>query len=231
MELDPDRLKLALRSQGYAVVPGAFSASDLEPLRQATQAMIDRWYGGEREDPDYWWFELEDLDGPNLYRIHNLETKPEPEIRALLGSSVLSEVVAAAFESPTEATQHALIVKLPRRGAEVPWHRDPVPVPPGTVYNFSIFLDDAPPETGCLEFVPESHFFPRDYPVAKERPPGSISLAASRGDVVIHDVRVVHGSDWNRSESLRRSVVVEYRPCWIQSLARRGGIEDLGDPA
>lgn len=211
MELDTDELRRTLRTQGYAVVPGVFPAAALETLSAATSRMIDRWYGGERGDQDYWWFEMEGAEAPILYRIHNLEKKEEPAVRWLLESEPLRRVVAAVFGGAAEATQCALIVKIPKRGAEVPWHRDPIPVPPCTVYNFSVFLDDSGADGGCLEVLPGSHLFPPEHVVAKQRPKGAVPISVKKGDVVIHDVRVVHGSGWNASENWRRSVVLEYQ--------------------
>lgn len=211
MELDAEELKSTLRTQGYAVVPRVFPASALEALSAATSRMIDRWYGGERQDQDYWWFEMEGAEAPILYRIHNLQQKEEPAVRWLLESEVLRRVVGAVFGGEAVATRCALIVKIPKRGAEVPWHRDPIPVPPCTVYNFSVFLDDSEASGGCLEVLPGSHLFPPEYAVAKQRPKGAVPIAVKKGDVVVHDVQVIHGSAWNSSEHWRRSVVLEYQ--------------------
>ncbi|HEV2844756.1 MAG TPA: hypothetical protein VG477_07915, partial [Thermoanaerobaculia bacterium] len=115
MELDANELKRTLRTQGYAVVPGVFPTAALEPLNAATSRMIDRWYGGERGDQDYWWFEMESAEAPILYRIHNLEKKGEPAVRWLLESEPLRQVVEAVFGGAAEAPQCALIVKIPKR--------------------------------------------------------------------------------------------------------------------
>jgi hypothetical protein len=43
-------------------------------------------------------------------------------------------------------------------------------------------------------------------------------LEANRGDVLVHDVRVIHGSGPNSGPSQRRSVIIEYRSDWIRAL-------------
>jgi hypothetical protein len=128
MEIASSRLKMTLLSQGYAIIPGLFSASQLRRIRAATSRMIDRWYGGERNDADYWAFVLQGNPNPILYRIHNLEKKGKPEVQEILGSAPLQRAVGAVFGGPSELTQCALIVKIPRRGGEIPWHRDPIDV-------------------------------------------------------------------------------------------------------
>ena len=106
-------------------------------------------------------------------------------------------------------TAMAVCLKVPYCGAAVPWHRDPITAEWGTVFNLSLYLDESTVDNGCLEFVPGSHRDGRPLEPLDEtllRP-----LEARRGDALIHDVGVIHGSRPNRSSSLRRALVVEFQ--------------------
>jgi len=81
-------------------------------------------------------------------------------------------------------------------------------------------LSDATPEMGCFCVYPGTHklgplptVHPRAnyldqarYPIAKATP-----LVAQRGDVVIFSYLLVHGSDINRSNRPRKTVLVQFR--------------------
>jgi phytanoyl-CoA hydroxylase len=223
MVMDYSGLKYSLRSQGYAVARCLFDAADLKSISSATSAMIEEWYGGRRDDPDFWHFVPEGRD-PVLYRIHNLEKNKHHSVGELVNSPRLRSLVENLYGSRAEPTAHALIVKIPSRSCITPWHRDPVAVPPCSVYNFSVSLDDSSSENGCLEVLPGSHLFPADYPVGAERPEGSVAVPTRVGDVAIHDVRLIHGSGVSTSPRIRRSVVVEFCPDWIIELRARGDL-------
>jgi hypothetical protein len=188
-----------------AIVPPAI----VENLDKVTMALIRSWEANKTQDPDFWWYHDQDKNRDILYRIHKLETK-SPAIKELLGDERILELRDFIFGKPTKATAVALIYKDPKGSAAVPWHRDPIEVPPNTVYNFSIYLDESDEKNGGLEIVPGSHLY-------KEVPPGphpenAKVIAAHPGDVTIHDVCVYHGSAGSLDGRMRRSIVVEFQP-------------------
>ncbi len=74
-----------------------------------------------------------------------------------------------------------------------------------------------------MEFAPGSHLLPDDANVAEVSERGPVQLVpAAAGDVVVHDVRVVHGSGANPGSSCRRSIIIEFTPADF-SLPRRDG--------
>jgi phytanoyl-CoA hydroxylase len=116
-----------------------------------------------------------------------------------------------------------MIVKMPGLAARVPWHRDRTSVPPHSVCNLSVFLDDSVPENGCLEFVPGSHLLPDDADATQTCERGLIQpVPATAGDVLVHDVRIVHGSRTNTSTAYRRSIVIEFAPVGLVLTSKDG---------
>jgi ectoine hydroxylase-related dioxygenase (phytanoyl-CoA dioxygenase family) len=172
--------------------------------------MIANWRAGRVDDKDYWSYE--DAKGCVLYRIHHLETK-DARIKELAERNKLMRLVHSVVAEGATPTAFALIIKMPQLGAGVPWHRDLVSVPPNIIYNFSIYLDDSTQGNGCLEVVPGSHLFPDTFKVEDgRRPKDAHCVTARRGDIIIHDVRLVHGSAFSYSSCHRRSICIEFRP-------------------
>jgi len=210
-------LASALRDKGFVRVPCVFSAAQIQESSDVVDRLISMWRGSS--DPDFWSFHNKDTEV--LYRIHNLEKKNEVFLRLIQLSrfrAIVRRVMGAAV--PTAC---ALVYKMPHFGAEIPWHRDPLDVLPSTVFNFSIFLDATSADNGPLSFVPGSHLHDRGYPTG--RPHDAVAVRAAAGDVLIHDVRVYHGSDRSSSPTPRRSIIIEFQPVCLARTSIIGAID------
>lgn len=204
-----------LKAEGFAVIENLFDAESLAEAESATAELIRGWQAGVMDDDeDFRTYEHAEAPRPVLYRIHNLEKK-DPCFGRLIVSRPLAGVVRRVLGPGAVPTAVALIVKMPRYGGEVPYHRDPIDVPSRTVFNFSIFLDESGPHNGCFEAVPASHLLPGEVPTRDGKPVGLVQVAARPGDVLVHDVCLFHGSAFSRSEKMRRSVCVEFQPAHI----------------
>jgi phytanoyl-CoA hydroxylase len=124
-----------------------------------------------------------------------------------------------------------LLAKRPGKADAVfAWHQDLAywPVTPD-VRTATIWcaIDDSTVENGCMRFLPGSHREPRlrpHRPVTGDREESHTLVAAvdesvdrvhcveiARGDVTVHDERVVHGSGGNTSDRWRRAYIVAFR--------------------
>lgn len=140
----------------------------------------------------------------------------------------------------------SFFAKPPRVGSRTPWHQDGEywPIRPLATCSIWIAVDAATKENGCLRFIPGSHRsgklgqhefndakglslpleirrdeFDADTAVDIELEPGQISL---------HDICLIHGSEPNRSDAPRRGMTLRYMPTtsvYRRDLAdsRRGG--------
>ncbi|MGH3327268.1 MAG: phytanoyl-CoA dioxygenase family protein [Streptomycetales bacterium] len=197
-----------MRTDGYAVARGHVDVGLVSNLRVETTALLDRFAEGDRTD-DFWFYEDGSTDRPMLYRVHNLERQGVAGCEDLFRGAVLNDL-ASALVGPVRARVCAMVVKTPGV-AGVPWHRDRVDVAPGMAINLSVFLDRATVENGCFEGVPGSHLLADDADVLRIHDLGPrMVVPAEPGDVLIHDVRLVHGSGDNQSGELRRSIIIEF---------------------
>ena len=146
--------------------------------------------------------------------------------------------------------------KPPRSGKTVPWHQDGEywPISPLATCTVWIALDDATPENGCLRYIPGSH---RRKSVYSHHQDNSESLALNMvldddqldeggardvlleaGQISLHDVYLVHGSEPNHSDQRRAGFVCRYMPTTSHfdhvyglELQRRSGTVDFGQRA
>ena len=119
--------------------------------------------------------------------------------------------------------------KPPGNGQEVPWHQDGRywPIRPMATVTAWIAIDDSTLENGCMRFVPGSHRAGRSYRHrVDDRPDIALDLtiaddldfSAARdvvlgaGELSLHDVFLVHGSNANRSSKRRAGVAIRYMP-------------------
>ena len=124
-----------------------------------------------------------------------------------------------------------LLAKQPyKEDAVFAWHQDMAywPDTPDTrTATLWLAIDDSTLENGCLRFVPDSVREPELRPHEPQfgdrgtshalgtdlRPDDEVvPVPISRGDVTVHDERVVHGSGGNSTSGFRRAYVLAFRP-------------------
>jgi hypothetical protein len=115
------------------------------------------------------------------------------------------------------------------RGLEVPWHQDGQywPTRPRATVTVWIALDDATLENGCMRIIPGSHSMGdfehevsdrEDLVLNNVLNDPRIDLATARdvvleaGQISLHDVGLVHGSQPNRSARRRAGFAIRYMP-------------------
>jgi hypothetical protein len=118
-------------------------------------------------------------------------------------------------------------------GREVPWHQDGRywPIRPMATVTAWVAIDDSTSENGCMRFLPGSHKTGRSYRHrTDDRPDLALDLtidddldfstardvALHAGQLSLHDVFLVHGSNANRSAKRRAGVAIRYMPASSQ---------------
>jgi ectoine hydroxylase-related dioxygenase (phytanoyl-CoA dioxygenase family) len=193
-----------------AIAKGAVPAALLGTLLGEAEGLISQFYDGGHRGPDFWCYDDTANQRSILYRIHNLEKQGAAAIATLFHDGPLHSLASKVLGTPVRANVCALILKLPQ-AAGVPWHRDRVDVPPSSAINLSVFLDEATAENGAFEGIAGSHLFADDVTVEAARSAHLSTVVPIRaGDVLIHDVRLVHGSGTNHTSSPRRSIIIEF---------------------
>ncbi len=115
-------------------------------------------------------------------------------------------------------------------GRVVPWHQDGDywPIRPLATCTVWVALDHSGPENGCLRVVPGSH--KKRETLAHEQveredwalnqtlvsgtfdPNDAVDVVLEPGQMSIHDVFMIHGSEANRSTQRRAGLAIRYMP-------------------
>ncbi len=83
------------------------------------------------------------------------------------------------------------------------------------IFNIDVYLDASRAGEGALRVAPGSHLAPVDVCQLQEEygwnAPGVIQVELNPGDVLVHDVMIVHGSEAVTGNRLRRTIYYEFR--------------------
>lgn len=205
------------REHGLLIVRNVLGGEELAALQAETLALVRRAAAGT-SDPDYK-VKRHELTGEEVpYRIEYVVDKG-PACRALLGHPFVLRSVEAIQGPSFVPTWDSMVFKLEGAGASIPWHRDQEIdyVPERPVFNVDFYLDPSD-ETNCLWGLPGSHRWSWDEAGAAIarlseggfRTEGAVPLIMRPGDVLLHDILVVHGSGPAQS-GLRRVLYYEFR--------------------
>lgn len=210
--LEADQLDFFDRN-GYLMLRGLVPPAMIDRLRADSAA----WMAAGREagaDPgDY---HVARRDGVSVpFRIDYVHEKSGTASLELLGSPQLLGVARSLAGPNFVPTYESLVFKGAGDGAPVQWHQDAYHPRGWRIANLDIYLDESRPGEGALRVVPGSQ---REVPDLCRMeadhgwdPPGAIEIDARPGDVLIHDVMLVHGSPPVRGNRLRRTLYYEFR--------------------
>lgn len=230
----------ALHTDGFVHLPNVIDRVELDALRDATDAILTRAHalkadGKEfsnelprrsmrpskrhhdhlRTDVKYCRVENDEyIDGNTLCRIEYLLEK-DPAFIRLLGHPTILNLAAQVFQETFLLTWEDMIIKVPYSGIPVPAHQDlKYQSTRHFVFSMGIYLDDA--FGSPFECLPGSH---RLGPMTKDdiktlcrAHAGSFrSVPARSGDLIVHNVQVVHRSPHNATSMARRTLYFEFR--------------------
>ncbi|MBV9469918.1 MAG: phytanoyl-CoA dioxygenase family protein [Abitibacteriaceae bacterium] len=213
---------------GYVLLPQLLSPAELQVLRADTAAIVDGGYAGKENPTDYFHNVLPDTGEDVFHRVQYVFPKaPQNSLVTLLGHPFILELVQHLLGSDFVCAAEALVFKMAGNGREVPVHADCEPADPRLaplIFNVDYYLDDANLENGCLFAAPGSHklgLSGHEIGVQGFDFPGLIPVPARAGDVLLHNVRVVHGSHRSRGGALRRTLYYEFQS--LSAIEQQGG--------
>jgi hypothetical protein len=134
----------------------------------------------------------------------------------LLASPIIMTISKILGGDGCVPMQLDIIYKYPHPHPHVAWHQDAPHSRKCPYFNIGVYLDDANLNDGCLNFVPNTQHNILDiYKLASLHGwgiPGVVQQPAKAGDIVVHDMMILHSSKPKRSEGVRRTIYIELRP-------------------
>jgi ectoine hydroxylase-related dioxygenase (phytanoyl-CoA dioxygenase family) len=220
----------SFETDGYVHLRGVLSAEEVDEI----EAVYDRFLRREIEVPGKDFCDMAGDYGrrPEDYSIVNVML-PRVYLQAWQGNIYERRAASVAAQLRGDGMvidYDQLLAKQPYKDDAVfAWHQDMaywIDTKDQRTATCWLAVDDSTIENGCMRFVPGSH---REEAIRPHRPmheDRSISHALmtdvtssdtvrdvpiSRGDITVHNERVVHGSGGNRTAGFRRAYIVAFR--------------------
>lgn len=214
--LTPDEIA-HFDEHGYVILRNRIRAPLLEKLQRASLRWIADGLALENEsdgDGDYNFATRP--SGRVLFRINYVHNKGEAASLELLGSPEMLGIAESLAGPNFVPTYESLVFKNTGDGAPIDWHQDAVHPRNFRIFNVDVYLDESRKGSGSLRVAPGSHRQVVDVCRLQEEygwdAPGVVQTELNPGDVLVHDVMLVHGSEATLANKLRRTIYYEFRP-------------------
>jgi len=209
------------QENGYAVARNVFSPDEVAELERDFDRIVAQiTSSGEEVNARWSGPEMDKMGAAStvVLHTHNVQQYSSAWMRALLHPRFLE--AATSLLGPDVVLHHTKLFQKPaEKGAPFPMHQDwgYFPSEKDTMLAAVIHVSRATDEMGCLRVYPGSHRLGRmdgamggtdllvqNYPIENSTP-----LEAEPGDVVFFNYLTIHGSMPNRSNEVRKTVLVQ----------------------
>ncbi|MCU0513564.1 MAG: phytanoyl-CoA dioxygenase family protein [Anaerolineae bacterium] len=204
-------------AHGYLVLRNWIPAPLLHKLQAAGQAWIDMGQHLPDDDPNRVDFSFAQREGGRrvMYRVNYLHNKGQAVSLELLGSPYVLGVAESLCGQNFVPTYESMVFKEEGDGEEIAWHQDAVHPRRYRIFNYDLYLDESRTGAGALRVIPKSQGQAADICRLRDEhgwsPAEYIDVEMNPGDVLLHDVMVVHGSERTLGAALRRTIYYEFR--------------------
>lgn len=210
------------KENGYYHAKGLFGGDDLARMTTDFDRIVDQLIASKEQINARWGGEqMEKMGAQNtvIFHTHNVQHFSAVWHQAFLDKKFLD--VTEQLIGPDIVLHHSKLFQKPlEKGAPFPMHQDWTyfPTEKDQMIAAIIHVSDATNEMGCLRVYPGSHTLGRvsgtngaietellaKYPLEKATP-----LEAKAGDVLFFHYFTLHGSTPNRSQTVRKTVLVQ----------------------
>jgi len=215
-EITPEQRR-ELIDKGFLLIPNAIPVSLLSKWQDLLTELNKnalKLYSESSGAPNVSF--IEGLDKPLLRRVNDLLAFYPDAVLDLLACPVMMAIARDLCGSDAVPLQCDAVFKHKHPESEISWHQDALHSRKFPYLNVGIYLDDADIGDGCINFVTNSQHETQDIGklVGKygRDIPDMVSVPAKAGDLLIHDMMILHRSQMKRDNGVRRTIYVEMRP-------------------
>jgi Phytanoyl-CoA dioxygenase (PhyH) len=208
LTVTPDRLLTDFARDGYAVLSGLFSDTELDGLQAEMEELQRRAGRGELPPHHAGDMFLAPYEGDRPPYVHYVNSVTELSAAAdeAFSHPVVRDVVHRVLGPGAyfwDYNGHGAVYQDARPGAgmtytRIGWHTDQQSRPHSDIWPglaVTLHLDPTSPANGFLRVVPGSHLRGTDgMPLGFEKVPGEIGVYCERGDVLFHHSGLWHSA-------------------------------------
>jgi phytanoyl-CoA hydroxylase len=212
------------QANGFLIARQVVVGEELAVVRQAMLDLYQKGVAGVEGDPDFMYGKGVKTGKEVLRRIEYVQDKSEP-MKVLLAQPFILRSVEKLQGPNFIPTWDSMVVKVPDEGVIVPWHRDAALTDnltePRPIFNVDFYLDRSDIKS-CLWVIPASNHWDEQRTKERCQRPGfdtsdAIPVPIEAGDVIFHNILLVHGSPSGDGNAMRRTVYYEFRPADIEA--------------
>lgn len=210
-------------TDGFLVVRNALAPAELAAVAKAMNDIVSYASAEVRDDPDYM-YGIGHKSGKQVLRRVEYVIDKREECQVLLAHPFILRSVEKLMGKDLIPTWDAMVIKAAGEGIIVPWHRDAGTnyVGDKPIFNVDFYLDEATLDT-CLWVLPGSHKWTAERAQQEIdrlnrngfNTDGAIPVPMSPGDVIFHDILVLHGSPASTGK-LRKVIYYEFRTAHVE---------------
>lgn len=213
--LTPEQLAF-YDENGYLLLKNWIPEPMLTRLQTAGKAWISDGLSATPDNPHYPDFLFAQRpSGRTMWRVDYVHNKGQAASLELLGCPQVLGVAESMCGPNFVPTYESMVFKQEGDGAAVQWHQDAVHGRQYRIFNYDLYLDESRSGGGALWVVPKSQIVKHDICALTDQygwqMPGAIEVEMQPGDVLLHDVMVLHGSPQTTGNKLRRTIYYEFR--------------------
>lgn len=213
--LTPEQLAF-FDENGYLVLRNWITGELLERLQAAGQQWIEDGKDLDAEHPFRHDYAFADREvGRVMFRVDYLHDKANLASLEMLGCPQVLAVAESLCGPNFVPTYESMVFKNAGDGEAIRWHQDAVHPRNTRIFNYDLYLDESREGAGALVVIPGTQTTSFDACAMEQthgwNPPGSIVVEMNPGDVLLHDVMVIHGSPRTVGKALRRTIYYEFR--------------------
>lgn len=213
----------AFERDGFVHLKDVISPEELKLLRADSLEIVESGWQNQADESDYFHDVLPDTGEDVFHRVQYVFPKARRgSFVTLLGHPFILQIVQRLLGDDFLCAAEALVFKMAGNGREVTIHADCDPYDERLsplIFNVDYYLDDSSLENGCLWVAPGTHKMAHQLPKHEVfrglNFEGMIPIPVKAGDVLLHNVRLIHGSPRSKGGALRRTLYYEF-----QSIAR-----------
>ncbi len=201
---------------GYLVLRQWIPQDILQKLQAAGAAWINAGLQAEENDPHYKDYMFgQRPHGRVMFRVNYLHNKGQAASLELLGCPQVLAVAESLCGPNFVPTYESMVFKQQGDGEAIPWHQDAVHQRKYRIFNYDLYLDHSRADAGALRVLPRSQQGKQDICALNKEwgwnHPDVQIVEMEPGDVLLHDVMIVHGSEQVEGKDLRRTIYYEFR--------------------